>query len=102
QPETNDFTIEFFAHSFSPVATPNPLVTNERSVGSSGSWSLTHRSDWPNDIILQLRAGSTLVESGNVWSDWPIVWVHIALVRIGDRGMVFVDGTKVIDEEDIF
>jgi hypothetical protein len=102
QSETSDFTIELFAYSYSPDATPNPVVTNERAVGSSGSWSLAHRSDWPDDIVLQLRAGSKLIESGNVWPAWPINWVHIALVRMDDRGMVFVNGTKVIDEEDIF
>lgn len=97
------FTIEFFAHTYGRTQTPNPLITNESALGNEGYWALLYRDEYPEDAVIELRAGSTVVASTNVWPAWPDVdWVHVALVRAGDRGTVFLNGTPVIDEESIF
>lgn len=99
----HEFTVEFWAYIYPTLDTPNVLVTNETPVGATAHWSLMHRQDWPNNSILELRVGSHVIQTGNDWPvDYTPQWVHIALVRSGDRGLVFIDGTPVIDEPDLF
>lgn len=109
--EQNDFTVEQWVQLNGLIPSfVHVLASNNLPVGNSEHWAVVLRDDRPSDSTsrattgtLQLRAGAATVESSiGAWSLWPFDWAHVALVRRGDRGIVFLNGTPVIDDPSIF
>jgi hypothetical protein len=99
------FTVEAFIHTYGPAPTPNPIFTNNLPLGDPDHWAVQYKWDSGYSRI-QLRVGSTSVESSKIWPNidnyFQVGFEHIALVRIRDRGIVYFNGTPVIDEPTIF